>query len=443
MPKQRARTSLLTAAHSQPGAPASRPTSAPPRFAHNTWGIAVLFLHGMWATQAHAETKAQTERLEGLSKADLTLLAPELARGPVALVEFADMERDQLPAVNIAVPIQASAEAVTRVLTDPASFPKFMPTLDRVEIVAKHDNSVVYDWAFNLAILRMRGRNQMTIYPGRGPENARNTRVTIDSLEGDLGQGRMLFRVQPSGQNDSVLVVSLRLDLREANYVARQVAKAGRSVNRSANIALAFSMALHTQLEAERIEKRTRAPREPNGVHKPAVELARVAPLLHRGDLLLFEAREATLEQVSVLGVVTKGIDTVQHVMRDAKGFGSSLVPGSKAEVVSRQDAVTTFDWAIGLPLLGVSGQMRLLDEGPRLAIEATSGALTGGRWWFEATPVTPDATLVTGWARFDFQNSVWLLEKLVAADAYLGHGIAGASELMLLRAIRSRAYKQ
>lgn len=420
-----------------------RPTSAPRHFAHSALCIAVLFLHGMWAAQAQAETKAQTERLDGLSKADLTLLAPELARGPVALVEFADMDRDQLPAVNIAVPIQASAEAVTRVLTDPASFPKFMPTLDRVEIVAKHDNSVVYDWAFNLAILRMRGRNQMTIYPGRGPENARSTRVTIDSLEGDLGQGRMLFRVQPSGQNDSMLVVSLRLDLREANYVARQVAKAGRSVNRSANIALAFSMALHTQLEAERIEKRSRPVREPNGVHKPAVELARVAPLLHRGDLLLFETRAATLEQVSVLGVVTKGIDTVQHVMRDAKGFGSSLVPGSKAEVVAQKDAVTTFDWAIGLPLLGVSGQMRLQDEGQRLAIEATSGALTGGRWWFEATPVTPDATLVTGWARFDFQNSVWLLEKLVAADAYLGHGIAGASELMLLRAIRSRAYKQ
>jgi hypothetical protein len=403
----------------------------------------MLFLQGFAAAGASAETRAQTERLEGLSKADLASLQPELARGPVALVEFADMERDQLPAVNIAVPIQASPEAVARVLTDPAAFPKFMPTLDRVVIVAKHDNSVVYDWEFNLAILRMRGRNQMTIYPGRGPDNARSTRVTIDSLEGDLGQGRMLFRVQPRGQNDSVLVVSLRLDLREANYVARQVAKAGRSVNRSANIALAFSMALHTQLEAERLDKRTRPTRALNEVHKPNVELARVAPLLHRGDLLLFEARDATLEQVAVLGVVSKNIATVQQVMRDAKGFGSSLVPGSKAQVVSKKDAITTFDWAIGLPLLGVSGQMRLQDEGQRLAIEAVSGALTGGRWWFEASEISPEATLVTGWARFDFQNSVWLLEKLVAADAYLGHGIVGASELMLLRAIRSRAYKK
>jgi hypothetical protein len=437
MPIRRAAACHGGALHRSP-----RPTSSAGWLARSALWLTLAFVCGLYAPAAYAETKAQTERLDGLSKADLALLAPELAHGPIALVEFADMERDQLPAINIAVPIHASAETVARVLTDPASFPKFMPTLDRVDIVAKHDNSIVYDWAFDLAILRMRGRNQMTIYPGRGADNARSTRVTIDSLEGDLGRGRMLFRAQPAGENDSLLVVSMRLDLREANYIARQVAKAGRSVNRSANIALAFSMALHTQLEAERLDKRVRPAREPGTVHKPEVELARVAPLLQRGDLLLFETREATLEQVSVLGVVARNVDFVQTVMRDAKGFGSSLVPGSKAEVISRKDAVTTFDWAIGLPLLGVSGQMRLVDEGKRLAIEATSGALTGGRWWFDAAAVNKEVTLVTGWARFDFQNSVWLLEKLVAADAYLGHGIAGASELMLLRAIRSRAYK-
>jgi hypothetical protein len=406
--------------------------------------LSVLFLHGASVSVARAETRegAQSERLDGLSKADLALLTPELERGPVALIEFADMERDQLPAVNIAVPIQASTEMVTRVLSDPAAFPRFMPTLDKVEIVQKRDNSVVYDWTFNLALLRMRGRNQMTMYPARAGDTTRGTRVTIDSLEGDLGRGRILFRVQPRGAADCVLVVSMRLDLREANYIARQVAKAARSVNRSANIALAFSMALHTQLEAEKREPRARTQHGPVSVRKPNVELTRIAPLLQRGDLLLFETHGATLDQVSVLGVVTRNVDLVQKVMRDAKGFGDSLVPGSKAEVLSRKDAVTTFDWSIGLPLLGVSGKMRLVDEGQRLAIEATDGALTGGRWWFEATPVAPEATLVTGWSRFDFENSVWLLEKLVAADAYLGHGIAGASELMLLRAIRTRAFK-
>ena len=386
-----------------------------------------------------AESSAQKDRLEGLSKDDLTRLEPELARGPVALIEFADMERDQLPAVNIVVPIRASSEVVTQVLTDPASFPRFMPTLDSVEIVAKHDNSIVYDWAFNLALLRMRGRNLMTVYPAPKGRPEAGTRITIDSQEGDLGRGRMLFRVHPRGQ-DSLLVVSLRVDLREANYVARQIAKAARSVNRSANIALAFSMALHSQLESERREPRTRAPLPAPVFHKPEFQLQRLIPLLSRGDLLLFETQGKLLQQVSVLGVVMQSESKVQTVMRDAKGFGNSLVPGSKAEIVAQKDATTTFDWELNLPLVGVSGQMQMLDQGRKLSIEATQGALLGGRWWFEVTPVTPGATLVTGWAHFGFDNTTWLLEKLVSADAYLGHGMIGASELMLMRAVRSRA---
>jgi hypothetical protein len=251
----------------------------------------------------------------------------------------------------------------------------------------------------------------------------------------------MLFRVHPRGK-DSLLVVSLRMDLREANYVARQITKAARSVNRSANIALAFSMALHTQLESERREPRTREPLPTSALRKPDVDLPRLSTLLNRGDLLLFTTNGKTLEQVSVLGVVAQNEAKVQTVMGDAKGFGNSLVPGSKAEVVAQKDALTTFDWTIDLPLVGVSGQMQLLHEGKKMSIEATQGALQGGRWWFELTPVAPEATLVTGWARFDLDNTTWLLEKLVSADAYLGHGMIGASELMLMRAVRSRASK-
>jgi len=405
-----------------------------------TWACLAACVYAFMVSDvARADTPAQRERLEGLSKEDLTRLEPELARGPVALIEFADMQRDQLPGVNIVVPIRASSSTVTQVLTDPASFPRFMPTLDSVDIVAKHDSSIVYDWAFNLALLRMRGRNLMTVYPAPKTKPDAGARITIDSQEGDLGRGRLLFRVHPRGQ-DSLLVVSLRLDLREANYVARQVAKAARSVNRSANIALAFSMALHTQLESERREPRERPPLTAAAVRKPDVELQRLAPLLNRGDLLLFEGRGKTLDQISVLGMVSQSESKVQHVMRDAKAFGSSLVPGSKAEVVAQKDAETTFDWAIDLPLVGVSGQMRLLDQGRQTSIEATQGALQGGRWWFEVTPVAADATLVTGWARFDLANSTWLLEKLVSADAYLGQGMIGASQLMLMRAVRSRA---
>lgn len=396
-----------------------------------------------WCGPVQAETRgAQTDRLEGLSNDDLVRIAPELARGPVALVEFADLSRGQLPAINIAVPIHASAKTVERVLTEPTQYPKFMPVLDSVDVIAKHDNTIVYEWAWNLALLHMRGRNQMTIYPAPEGKPDAATRITIDSQEGDLGRGRYLYRIHPRG-DDCLLVLSLRLDLREANYVARQVAKAARSVNRSANLALATSMALHTQIEAERREHHTStAAHGLPELQKPAVDLTRTWPLLNRGDLLLFEVDGATLQRVSVIGGVAEAQAKVADVMHDAKAFGSSLIPGSHATVLEQKAAATTFDWAIDVPLLGVSGQMRMLDQSPALRVDATQGALKGGRWMFELTPIDPNTTLVVGWARFDLHESSWLLEKLVAADPALGHGMVGAAELMLMRAIRSRATK-
>ena len=359
------------------------------------------------------------------------------------MVEFADMDAGQLPAINVAVPVRASADQVTRVIADPAGYPRFMPTIDKVKVVARQANSIVYDWAFDLALLQMRGRNVMTLYRPPPGKTDVASRITIDSEEGDLGRGRFLWRIHPRASG-SLLVLSMRLDLREANFVARQVASAARSVNRSANVALGFSLALHVRDEAERVAGAAKlAPAPPPAeLRKPGVDLARFAPLLTRGDLMLFDASGARLDQIAVIGVVPHSQEKVHSVMRDARKFGSSLVPGSKAEVVAQAGNVTTFDWTIDLPLVGVSGRMKLTDQNPLLRVEAIDGALNGGRWQFDLQPIAADATLLTGWARFDFEHSTWLLEKMVHADAFLGQGIVGASQVMLVRAVRSRAAK-
>ena len=50
---------------------------------------------------------------------------------------------------------------------------------------------------------------------------------------------------------------------------------------------------------------------------------------------------------------------------------------------------------------------------------------------------------MMSGWARFDLRKSSWLLRSLLNADPYLGHGMTAASEVMLLRALRSRSRKK
>lgn len=397
------------------------------------------------SSSAHAERReaydARRDRLEGLTKAELAALGPLIAKGPVALVEFADVQADQLPAINVATRVRVSADVLTRVITDPARYPRFMPTVDSVEVLSKSDGAIVYDWSFDLAVLQMRGRNTMTVFRAPNQRDA-PTRITIDSQDGDMGKGRFSLRIIPEGPASSLLVVSMRLDLRQANFVARQMAQAARSVNRSANLTLTMSMVLHIRREAERAAGQKAAPAAPSTLDKPQFELRALVSMLERGDLLFFDMAGDKLNQISVVGAIDQPLARVSEAIRDANSFGSALVPGSAAKVVSQKAGVTTFDWNIDLPLVGVSGRMRMSDQSPRVAIDALSGALSGGRWLFELAPVGDKATLVTGWARFDFSNSTWLLEKLLDADPFFGVGMTGASEVMLVRALRSRAAK-
>ncbi len=420
----------------------ARPSGTMQRSIVGFWVSLVLVASPLAAAHAEAPTAAydaRKDRLEGFDKDELERIEGLLPQGPLALVELTD-DPEQLSAINIALHVHAPARTLAAVVSDPAQYPRFMPALDEVDVVERRANAIVYDWAFEFAALRLKGRNTMTIFsaPASRPDAA--TRVTIESTEGDLGHGRFLFRIVPRGASDSLLVLSMRLDLRKATYVLRQLANTARSVNRSANVALAVSMAQHLARQAEQHAGVPVAAGTAAAFVKPNVNVKQLAPLLVRGDVLLFGMNGDHLQQLTVLGVVPEETDKVHSALRDARAFGTALVPGSTAEIVSERAGVTTFDWAIHVPLVGLSGRMQMSEAEGDVAIDATQGALHGGRWRFALRPLAKKATLVTGWAAFDFQESNWVLEKMVRDDAYLGNGMSAASELMLLRSLRKLA---
>jgi hypothetical protein len=397
----------------------------------------------------------RTERLQGLTRADLVPLEPLLQAGPVALIEFTDSDRDELPGINVAAIVHASARDVMALVSKPEAYPRFMHTLDHVDIVERHGTSMVYDWRWQMALLTFAGRNAMTVYEPPPERMEAGYRATIDSQSGDLGTGRMSIRVLPRGERESLLVVSMRIDLREANYVARQLARAGRSINRTANMSLTYTMLLSLRHEAERRAGVTPAPRSDSGtapalrggassgsLYKPELDPKAVLPLLARGDLVLLDMSGDTLNQIGVIGLIHKKRSLVHDVMLDTDAFGSALLPGSAATVVSKEGPVTTFDWDIDLPLVGVSGRMRMRDRDPLVEVDAIDGALVGGHWNFETFALSKQETIVTSWANFDVRNSTWFVRRLVEADPYLGHGVSAASEVMLVRALRSKAGK-
>ena len=409
--------------------------------------VAVLFVS---PAHLHAQPKqgetprfdARTERLQGLTRNDLALLDTQLQSGPVALVEFADTDADRLPGINVAAIVRAPAAELVALIQKPEGYPRFMRTLDEVEIVQRRPTTVVYDWKWQISLLSLAGRNAMTIYAPPPSRADAGYRITIDSQSGDFGTGRMVLRVLPHGPKESLLMIAMRLDLRTSNYVARKMAQAGRSMNRSANMSLAYTMLLSFRREAEKRAGKPPDTRAKPALQKPGLDVGRALPLLARGDLVLLDMSGDRMNQLAVFGLVHRQRSLVRTVMLDADAFGSALMPGSGATVIAKQDGVTTFDWDIDLPLVGVSGRMRMRDADQIVAVEAIEGALSGGHWNFEMQELAPEATMIAGWASFDLRNTSWFLRALTDADPYLGHGMSAASQVMLMRAVRSRTNK-
>ena len=410
--------------------------------------LAFTLLAAHLGTQAHADAPAakhdaRTDRLQGLNRGDLQRLEPALLRGPVGLIEFANKKEDALPGINLAAIVHAPARDVAALLRNPRGYPKFMRTLDEVKVVSDDAHGLVYDWRWQVALFSLQGRSALTVFDPPKARPDAGYRITIDNQSGDFGAGRITLRVLPRGPKESLLVVAMRLDLRAANYVARKLAKAARSINRSANMSLAYTLLLSARREAERRagyrDPGTAAP----VLHKPQLAAGDLLPLLVRGDLIMLDMRGDRLDQLAVFGLISQPSALVRTVMLDADGFGAALLPGSSAEVVARKDKTTTFDWDIDLPLVGVSGRMQMRDADPVVAVDAIDGALTGGRWNFEPEKVTPEITMMAGWASFDLRTASWFMRQLADADPYLGHGMSAASQIMLMRAIRSRSDKR
>jgi hypothetical protein len=393
------------------------------------------------ALPAQAAPDARSQRLEALDDAERTLLAPLIERGPVALVEFA--QGDVLPAVLVASYVEAPASVVAHVVSHPRDYPKFMKTLDSVEILSETPTQNAYKWTWQTGVLFLEGENRMTIMAPPKDKPALGYRISVKSERGQMGEGRLLWRVLPVGPKRSLITLSMRVDMRDANFVMRQLDAAARSVNRSVNIALAHVMLLGTKRESER--RTGSIPKLPASVpfDEPKLDLEKLSGVLERADLLLMELTQSGLGKLSIVGRGGATPAQLTAVMLEPETFGKSLVPGSYTKITKREGESKTFEWGVDLPLIGTSGTMRMKGSGGIVAIDATDGALKGGRWRFRTPALASGEGVVVGYSQFDVTKTTWLVEKIASLDPAMGHGLAAATQVMLLRALRKRVQQE
>lgn len=387
---------------------------------------------------AQRATQPATDALPTFAESDLRLLDTMLEQGAVALVELEEGER--LPAIVLATRVEADAAEVAAIVANPEGYPSFMPAVSEVAITERNGASLGFHWTWRTAVFQLRGDAALTHLAPTEAQRARGHRIVLTRIGGDLGRGREVWRIVPIGERRSLIVLSTRMDLRDANYLARTVSQASRSINRSVNLAMGFAAMLRAKHEAERRAGVQPVQAAEQELRPPRFRVRELEPLLHRGDLLLIESDGAVMRRGAVLSRLPHGEREVRQIMLDPVAFCQALIQGSHAEVREVRPDGRHFDWRVDIPIVGSGGAMRLHERTDRvIELEATSGALAGGQWRFNTYAMGPSATVVYGWARFDVAGANFLLRAICDADAAFRPGLSAATEIMMARALRIR----
>lgn len=404
--------------------------------------LALALVSSALASSAPALAQGEDQRsadetpLSTFSRAERELLAPELERGPVLLARFYDQHSD-MPAITLASYIEAPASEVAEVIGAPATYPGFMPALDSVDIQSESAQQTAYSWTWQLAVFTLQGESVMTRYGGN---ERRGYRFDVRATRGDLGNGRFLWRVHPAGENRSLVVLSGRTDMRGANFVADQLARGGRSVQRSINIAMSMVMLMGCKREAEERVGFVAEPSEAPELARRHPDPARFNGLLDQGHIVFLSTRGQHLDQVSLLGRSGRDETITQRIMSDPEEFGSALIAGSHAEVIEETDDGAVFEWGIPLPLVGVEGQMVLREEEGVYSVDGRSGSLSSSRWRFATNPRGAGDTTITGWSQYDMRETSSLFRSIIGDDWAFAHGLAAATQVMVIRSLRASA---
>lgn len=403
---------------------------------------ALALLAGPAAAQEElAAHDALRAPLRGFTSADLRTLEPLMRQGVVGMIELD--APPMLPGIHLAVPVNAPADSLFEILSHPARFPEFMPAVSDVTIQERRGQSMAYEWHWQTSVFSLGGQAMLTTYVPPPAQRGRGYRIVVERTRGDLGRGREVWRILPRGADRSVLLLSTRMDLRDANYVTRQMRRAGRSLSRSVTLAMGLGMVLRVRAEAERRAGRP-ARTVAGSLHRPAIDIDRLEPLLRRGDLILVEAGGTELRQATVITRYERPEAQVRSIMLDPVAFTQALIQGSSASISGqRTDAGVRFEWRVDLPLVGTSGSMFLREHADdTIELAALEGAMQGGVWRFATSRLPSGATAVMGWARFEVADANFLLRAIVDADPGFRAGLSAATLVMMARALRIRLHQ-
>lgn len=349
--------------------------------------------------------------------------------GIAALVESGWSD---LHSVHLTTRVRASASRVAALITDPKNVKNINPAVDDVQKHPQLNRSTAYDWWWRLGTFTWRGRNIITDYTA-APNRVfvRPYRIEVKQVQGDLGTGRFIWRIDPVSSSECWVHLFARLDLRTGNYLAQGLSSASRSFNRSTTLAMAFFMMVSVRNISERAKR-------PSLAGLPHFDHQLAYPLLERGDLAWVDISTSRIQNALVMGRMGVSRARVDRIMASSRDFGEAMLFSSLAQANASSSDGSLMRWSLNIPLLGSSGTMKLIPQKQAMLVSAVEGAMKGGQWRFESLVGPAGDGVVVGSATFDPGDGFWLTRQLVEHEPRWSPGLAVASQIMGLRAIRS-----
>lgn len=387
----------------------------------------------LWAV--HLPLKAL--HIGSLSAHDRLTVRKLAKEGALVLVETGP---DEAPAVLVTARVASSAFNVRNALMDVSGYPAWMPAHDRVQpyITTMVASGPSYQWSWTLTAFTLRGHNFVHDYtqaPSR--HYVRPVRVELRYASGQLGSGRFIWRIDPISTTSCWVTIYAKLDLRKGDSVAKALTQTARSFNRSTEIGLALYMLQGVRDRLGVAHLHTVEPLQ----SMPELNQQMVRPLLDLGDILWVGLSAQKMQEVWAMGRTGMPYDKLKEILSEPKTFGRAMMRSTLANAEMLDSEETLLKWGLSIPLLGSSGLLRL-DKKPdaesEIEVRAIEGAMKGGVWTFSSWQLPWGEGCLLGWAKFDAGDGFWLTRHLVEREPKWSSGLAVASEILSIRAIRA-----
>jgi ribosome-associated toxin RatA of RatAB toxin-antitoxin module len=364
-------------------------------------------------------------------------LAPLLGRGELALVESeGDGSSRQ---VVIFSAISAPPDRVYDAIVDVESYPKFMGSVVRSEIVKRQRDMIAYEWELDLPVFNLKGTKALR---GQRPHL-----VEARGVSGNFKESRERTELYPLEGGKKTLAVFYRaIDVASAGMLIKTMIKMEPTMEHGASLAAGFVHLRDIKRHVEGLPPPRSSHSE--GAAVPAFRrldsgaaLAPVEKLLPFGTVALIESNDdGSLRQVVLFADVAAPQDRVHQVITTPERYPEFLPNLVEQKVKHLSDRKLELEYEIDVPLANLEGTTVMeIEEGGGVEVVATGGDITRGRWRWELAPRNGH-TVPVHYAYSDVRETSFVVRKLIEQQPMFEHGIVVAASTVAILGIKARA---